>query len=87
MVSIQNHGLMRDSNHVRQCFLCRRVQWIPGGHEGEWESLTGFLAHYRLELSSLVVVDTYCDECLPFYQQQMAYGRRADGDATAFFSL
>ena len=72
--------------HVRQCFLCRRVQWIHGGHDGltEWETLTGILMHYQVPLSSLVIIDTYCDECLPFYQQQMAYGRRSDGDTTAF---
>lgn len=72
----------RDSTHVLQCFLCHRVRWL--GREQadptEWEGLTGFLMHHRLALSSLVVVDTYCDECALFYRQQMTYGQSEQTD-------
>ncbi len=72
------------NTHVVQCFFCHRVRWLRREHDGpaEWEGLTGFLMHYRVALSSLVVVDTYCDECALFYRQQMTYGRSGQTDTT-----
>jgi hypothetical protein len=63
--------------YVHHCLLCRRVRWSHGKQDGpaEWEELTGFLTRNRLALSSLVVVDAYCETCETFYRQLLTYGR------------
>jgi hypothetical protein len=66
-----------EDRHVHHCLLCRRVRWSHGQQDGpaEWEELTGFLTRNRLALSSLVVVDAYCETCETFYRQLLTYGR------------
>lgn len=66
-----------DDPCVQHCLLCRRVRWFHRKPDGpaEWEELTGFLTHYRLTLSSLVVIDAYCETCEPFYRQLLTYGQ------------
>lgn len=72
---------------VHHCLLCRRVRWFYSeqGGRGEWEELTGFLTHYRLALSSLRVVDVYCETCETFYRQLLTYGQpdRRSAESTA----
>jgi hypothetical protein len=62
---------------VDRCLLCRRVRrfYREQGGSGEWEDLSGFLTHYRLVLSSLQVVDVYCETCETFYRQLLTYGQ------------
>lgn len=62
---------------VDHCLLCRRVRWFDREQDGpgEWEELTGFLTHYQLALSSLRVVDIYCETCETFYRQLLTYGQ------------
>ena len=66
-----------ESPHVEHCLLCRRVRWFHREHDAPtgWEELTGFLTHYQLALSSLVVVDAYCETCETFYRQLLTYGQ------------
>ena len=66
-----------DSSSVYHCLLCRRVRWVHQDRDRptEWKELTGFLTQYRLTLSSLVVVDDYCETCEMFYRQLLTYGQ------------
>jgi hypothetical protein len=63
--------------HVQHCLLCRRVRSLRREQDGpsEWEELTGFLTRCRLALSSLVVIDAYCETCETFYRQLLTYGQ------------
>jgi hypothetical protein len=63
--------------HVQHCLLCRRVRSLRREQDGssEWEELTGFLSRYRLALSSLVMIDAYCEKCETFYRQLLTYGQ------------
>jgi hypothetical protein len=62
---------------VQHCLLCRRVRWFHQEQDSptEWKELTGFLTQYGLTLSSLVVVDAYCETCETFYRQLVTYGQ------------
>lgn len=62
---------------VQHCLLCRRVRSLCRQQDGfgEWEELTVFLTRYRLALSSLVVIDAYCETCETFYRQLLTYGQ------------
>jgi len=66
-----------DSLSVYHCLLCRRVRWVHQDRDcpTEWKELTGFLTQYRLTLSSLRVVDDYCETCEMFYRQLLTYGQ------------
>jgi len=72
---------------VDHCLLCRRVRRFYRGQDGPgaWEELTGFLSHYQLALSSLRVVDVYCETCETFYRQLLTYGQpdQRSADSTA----
>ena len=65
-----------ETSQVQHCLLCRRVRWFHRNDSPtEWEELTDFLTHYGLTLSSLVVVDVYCERCETFYRQLLTYGQ------------
>ena len=80
-----------EAPQVQHCLLCRRVRRFhrndsPPETSPEWEELTDFLTHYGLTLSSLVVVDAYCERCETFYRQLLTYGqpeRRIVGSTTS----
>lgn len=62
---------------VHHCLLCRRVRRLHRKQDdpSEWEELTGFLTRYRLALSSVVLIDAYCETCETFYRQLLTYGQ------------
>ena len=64
-------------HQVLYCSLCRKIKDIQVDQVdgGEWTALERYLQRYEVRLSDLVLSETFCPNCLVFYDQLMTYGK------------
>lgn len=68
---------MERGQQVLSCALCRKIKDIQVDQVdgGEWTALEPYLQRSRARSSDLVLSETFCPDCLVFYDQLMTYGK------------